>query len=78
VVDTGKVKVEEREGVFVVLDGKKAAFRAVKTGIMGDTDVEITDGLKEGEEIVSGSYKTLRTLKDEARLKIEDKSKKKS
>ena len=30
------------------------------------------DGLKEGEEIVSGSYKTLRTLKEEARIKIED------
>ena len=36
------------------------------------------EGLQEGEEIVSGSYKTLRTLKDDARIKIEDKSKKKS
>jgi HlyD family secretion protein len=78
VVDTGKAKIEERDGVFVVVEGKKAAFRPVKTGIMGDTDVEIVDGLKEGEEIVSGSYKTLRTLKDEARLKVEDKGKKKS
>ena len=64
--------------MFVVVDGKKAVFRPVKTGIMGDTDVEIVDGLAEGEEIVSGSYKTLRTLKDEARIKIEDKGKKKS
>jgi HlyD family secretion protein len=78
VLDTGKMKLEEKEGVFVVENGKKAVFRPVKTGIMGDTDVEIVDGLKEGEEIVSGSYKTLRTLKDDARIKIEDKSKKKS
>ena len=62
----------------MVVDGKKATFRTVKTGIIGDTDIEIMDGLKEGEEIVSGSYKTLRTLKDDARIKIEDKKKKKS
>ena len=74
----GKAKTEERDGVFVVTDGKKAVFRPVKTGIMGDTDVEIVDGLKEGDLIVSGSYKTLRTLKDEARIKIEDAKKKKS
>jgi HlyD family secretion protein len=78
VLDAGKPKVEEKEGVFIVVEGKKAAFRPVKTGIMGDTDIEIGEGVKEGEEIVSGSYKTLRTLKDEARIKIEDKSKKKS
>ncbi|HEY6549292.1 MAG TPA: secretion protein HlyD, partial [Vicinamibacteria bacterium] len=74
----GKVKVEEKAGVFVVKDGKKALFRPVETGIMGATDVEIVSGLQEGEEIVSGSYKTLRTLKDDARIKLEDKAKKKS
>ena len=58
----------------MVAEGK-AAFRPVKTGIMGDTDVEVLEGLKEGEEIVTGSYKALRTLKDEARLKIENKKK---
>ena len=71
-VETGKKKVEEKDGVFVVEDGKKAVFRPVKTGIIGDTDIEIAEGLKEGEEIVTGSYKTLRTLKDDARIKIED------
>ncbi|HEY6546883.1 MAG TPA: efflux RND transporter periplasmic adaptor subunit [Vicinamibacteria bacterium] len=78
VVDTGRKKVEEKAGVFVVVGGKTVAFRAVETGIMGDTDVEILSGLQEGEEIVSGSYKTLRTLKADARIKVEDKSKKKS
>ena len=33
--------------------------------------IEILDGLKEGEEIVTGSYKTLRTLKDQAQIKVE-------
>jgi HlyD family secretion protein len=74
VIKTG-AKGEEKDGVFVVVD-KKARFRSVKTGIMGDTDVEIVDGLKEGEEIVSGSYKALRTLKDESRIKTEDAKKK--
>ena len=62
----------------MVVDRKTVAFRPVETGIMGDTDVEIVGGLQEGEEIVSGSYKTLRTLKADARIKVEDKSKKKS
>jgi HlyD family secretion protein len=64
----------EKDGVFVVAQGK-SAFRPVKTGIMGDTDVEVLEGLKDGEEIVTGTYKALRTLKDGARLKIENKKK---
>ena len=67
-------ELDEREGVFVV-SGGEAAFRAVKTGILGETDIEILEGLKEGDEIVSGSYKTLRTLKDKAKVKPEEKEK---
>ena len=78
VLDTGRRKVQEKDGVFVVVGRKTVAFRPVETGIMGDTDVEIVGGIQEGEEIVSGSYKTLRTLKADARIKLEDKSKKKS
>jgi HlyD family secretion protein len=70
VVKTGKAKGQEKDGVFVV-SARKSSFRTVKTGILGDTDVEILEGLQEGEEIVSGSYKTLRTLKDGAALKVE-------
>jgi HlyD family secretion protein len=65
-----KEKGEEKDGVFVVGKGQ-ALFRPVKTGIMGETEIEVADGLKEGEEIVTGSYKTLRTLKNEARVKTE-------
>ncbi len=59
-----------------VVSANKSSFRPVKTGILGETDVEILEGLQEGEEIVSGSYKTLRTLKDGALLKIEQPKKK--
>ena len=65
-------KGEEKDGVFVVVEGK-ATFTPVETGIVGETDVEIVNGLTEGQEIVSGSYKTLRTLKNEARIKLEKK-----
>jgi HlyD family secretion protein len=70
-------KLEEKEGVFLIQDGK-AVFKAVKTGIIGDTDIEITEGVKDGEEIVTGSYRTLRTLRNEALLKVEDQSKNKA
>ena len=63
-------KGQEKEGVFVVVDGK-ASFRPVKTGIIGETEIEIGEGLKEGEEVITGSYKTLRTLKDQAKVKLE-------
>jgi HlyD family secretion protein len=72
---SGRRKAEEKDGVFVV-DKGQARFRTVKTGIVGETDIEILEGLKEGDEIVSGSYRTLRTLKDEAFVKVETKKEK--
>jgi len=69
-------KLEEKEGVFVVV-AEKAVFKLVKTGIVGDTDIEITEGVKEGEDIVIGSYRTLRTLRNDAQLKFEDQTKNK-
>jgi HlyD family secretion protein len=70
---TGPVeKGEEKDGVFVVNAGQ-AHFRPVKTGIMGETEIEVLDGLREGDEIVVGSYKTLRTLKHEAKVKVDEK-----
>jgi HlyD family secretion protein len=70
VTQVSREKGEEKDGVFVV-EGEKAVFKPVKTGIMGETDIEITEGITEGQEIVTGSYRTLRNLKDEARLRIE-------
>jgi len=61
----------ETEGVFVVADGV-ARFRPVKTGILGDLHVEVSDGVSEGEQVVSGPYRTLRTLEDEAHVVIEE------
>jgi HlyD family secretion protein len=62
---------KELEGVFVINDNEIARFRPIKTGIMGESDVEVLDNLKEGEQIISGSFQTLRTIKDGAAVKIE-------
>jgi HlyD family secretion protein len=69
-------KKEEIQGVFLI-NGKKAIFRPVKTGISGITDIEVTDGLQAGDEIVVGSYKALRTLKPEAQIKVDNTAPKK-
>ena len=66
---------EEIQGVFVVEGtGKKAKakFVPVKTGITGSTDIEVTEGLKANDQIVTGSYKTLRTLKNGATIKVDN------
>lgn len=75
VVDPEKQKKakEELQGVFVVNNGI-ARFREVKTGITGATDIEVTEGLKEGEEIITGSYKVIRTLRNEAKVKVDNKA----
>ncbi len=63
-------KGEEKEGVFVISYGK-ATFHPVKTGIIGETEIEILEGVKDGEDVVVGSYKTLRTLRDQVKVKPE-------
>jgi HlyD family secretion protein len=60
------------QGVFVLRShGSKlqSQFVPVTTGITGATDIEVTGGLKQGEEIVIGPYKVLRTLKNDVKLK---------
>ncbi len=67
---------EELTGVFVVHNGK-ADFVEVETGITGTTDIEVTNGVKEGDQIVTGSYKVLRSLKTGASIKIDNSAPKK-
>jgi HlyD family secretion protein len=60
------------QGVFVLrAHGSKleSQFVPVTTGITGATDIEVTGGLKQGDEIVIGPYKVLRTLKNDVKLK---------
>lgn len=63
------------QGVYVMEKDshgrQRAKFVPVTTGITGATDIEVLSGLKAGDEIVIGPYKTLRTLKNGALLKKE-------
>ena len=74
-VDPAKQK-EEVQGVFVIRN-KKAEFVPVETGIAGTTDIEVTRGLQEGDEVITGSYKILRTLKPGTSVKIDNSAPKK-
>ena len=54
------------QGVYILAtdDGRlRARFVPVVTGITGTTDIEVLSGLKAGDEVVTGHYKILRTLK---------------
>jgi HlyD family secretion protein len=62
---------DEVQGVFVVRNGR-AVFVPVKTGIMGSTQVEVLSGIKPGDTIVTGSYAALRTLKNNAKVKVDN------
>jgi len=67
---------EEIQGVFAIRN-KKAQFVPVDTGISGTTDIEVTKGLQEGDEVITGSYKVLRTLKPGTSVKIDNSTPKK-
>jgi HlyD family secretion protein len=73
--DASKQK-EEVQGVFVIRN-KKAEFVPVDTGISGTTDIEVTSGVKEGDDVITGSYKVLRTLKPGTSVKIDNSAPKK-
>jgi HlyD family secretion protein len=59
--EAGKAPKDE-EGVYVI-DKGKAAFLPVTTGLMGDLNVEVVAGLKGGETVITGPFRTLRDLK---------------
>ena len=69
-------KDEGIQGVFVIRNGK-AEFVPVTTGVTGTTDIEVLEGLKEGDEVITGSYKVLRTLRPGKGVKIDNSAPKK-
>jgi len=65
------------EGVFVVGPNNKVTFRPVKVGIAGEKYFEVLTGLKEGENIVGGTYQAIRELKDGATVRAQKEQPKK-
>jgi HlyD family secretion protein len=66
-----KDQKDDVQGVFVIRN-KKAEFVPVTTGITGTTDIEVIDGLKDGDEVITGSYKILRTLRSGSSVKVDN------
>ena len=68
-----KAKKEEIQGVFIVVNGK-AVFKKVETGITGATDIEVLTGLDDGDQIITGTYQVIRTILNNATVKVDNKS----
>lgn len=61
--DSAEADEEEKPHVYVVEDGK-AVRRPVKTGLSSDTHLEITEGVQAGEQVITGPFRVLRSLRD--------------
>lgn len=63
---------KEIQGVFVV-EKNVAKFREVATGITGTTEVEVLSGVKQGDEVIIGPYRSLRTIRNDAKIEVDNK-----
>ena len=63
-------KPEKFECVFIK-NGDTAELRVVKTGIQDDSNIEITSGLEEGDEVIVGPYNVVtKTLKNGDKVQV--------
>ncbi len=62
----------DEEGVFVVEVGR-CRFVPVKTGLMGDLNIEVVEGLKGGEHVITGPFNALREMKGGEQVRPEKK-----
>ena len=61
---------KETEGVFAIRDGK-AIYLPVKVGIAGEQYFEVLDGLKAGDQVITGPFSSVRELTDGQAVKIQ-------
>ena len=74
--DEARRNREKLQRVVFVKTGDKVAMRQVETGIADTAHIEIKSGLKQGDEVVSGSYAAIsRTLKDGSKVMVEKRKK---
>jgi HlyD family secretion protein len=62
----------DEEGVFLLDGGKtgEARFQPIQTGLLGELSLEVVSGLKGGETLIVGPFKSLRTLKPGDPVKV--------
>ena len=66
---------KEVEGVFVVRDGR-AEFIPIKMGIAGDKYFEVLNGVKGGDQVITGPYNSVRGMADGDLVKVDNSKKK--
>jgi len=72
-IDVAASKDEVKEYVFLIKDGK-ALMQEVKTGVQDNTCIEITKGIDEGQEVITGPYRAIsKKLKNDDAVKVVDK-----
>lgn len=54
-----KAKANQKFECVFVKSGNKAKLRVIKTGIQDDTNIEVTEGLKKGDVVITGPYTTV-------------------
>jgi HlyD family secretion protein len=68
------IKIEECVFVYDAVEGKVKMVK-VKTGIQDNNNIEITSGIKEGDEVISAPYSAIaKELKDGDKVNKVDKS----
>jgi HlyD family secretion protein len=65
----------DQEGVYL-MEGGKARFQPIQTGLVGDLSIEVTAGLQGGETVISGPFKALREIDPGDPVKLEEPKKK--
>ena len=62
---------KETEGVFVMRDGR-AVFVPVKVGVAGERYFEVVSGLKDGDQVITGPFASVRELADGAAVRLQE------
>jgi HlyD family secretion protein len=71
---TSKSKNNKPKEIVFLIDNGKAKIKVVETGISDDNYLEIKNGLNEGDEVISGSYRAIsRDLEDGSIVRVEEK-----
>jgi HlyD family secretion protein len=78
-VPIGAVKSDVKDGeqqyYCLIVEKGKVKRCEIKTGLADDINIEITSGLKEGDEIITGPYRIFKTLKEGEKVKTKKMSK---
>jgi HlyD family secretion protein len=69
---TAKKENNDVQGVFVITKDNKAVFHQVETGLTGTTEIQVKSGLSDGDVIITGTYKVLKTIRNGTGVKVDN------